>query len=309
MTISIPQYSKDELTAYSNQQLIEKMIEDEDRVPRILIDECVSRGEKILEVLASVKVNNVETNGEWWMILHSIMILGLIPSEEAGMLLIAFIDDMCKEPDDDLQDWLAGYWPALTRNKPTTVIEQILTRCEDKTVPWYLRTNITDIVIDAAYRTSKDKLEKSLDWLAKMVMDEDDDWDYRITTANSLLDFPRERHLALLKDMAKRQNGFGVHFNQKDINFAYTSNNNKPNWEHRNNPWEFYEEKKIIRRQQRWQKEAIAQENIDLSIDEEKANDFNYYEQQPYQRDEPKIGRNEPCPCGSGKKYKKCCMH
>ncbi|MCT4663237.1 MAG: SEC-C metal-binding domain-containing protein [Tissierellales bacterium] len=22
---------------------------------------------------------------------------------------------------------------------------------------------------------------------------------------------------------------------------------------------------------------------------------------------EPKIGRNEPCPCGSGKKYKKCC--
>jgi len=22
----------------------------------------------------------------------------------------------------------------------------------------------------------------------------------------------------------------------------------------------------------------------------------------------PKTGRNDPCPCGSGKKYKKCCM-
>ena len=22
-----------------------------------------------------------------------------------------------------------------------------------------------------------------------------------------------------------------------------------------------------------------------------------------------KIGRNEPCPCGSGKKYKKCCIN
>ena len=22
----------------------------------------------------------------------------------------------------------------------------------------------------------------------------------------------------------------------------------------------------------------------------------------------PKIGRNDPCPCGSGKKYKKCCI-
>lgn len=27
----------------------------------------------------------------------------------------------------------------------------------------------------------------------------------------------------------------------------------------------------------------------------------------PYQREGKKIGRNDPCPCGSGKKYKKCC--
>jgi len=26
-------------------------------------------------------------------------------------------------------------------------------------------------------------------------------------------------------------------------------------------------------------------------------------------RTEPKIGRNEPCPCGSGKKYKSCCIN
>ena len=23
--------------------------------------------------------------------------------------------------------------------------------------------------------------------------------------------------------------------------------------------------------------------------------------------EKPKVGRNDPCPCGSGKKYKKCC--
>ncbi|MCX8514046.1 MAG: SEC-C metal-binding domain-containing protein [Burkholderiales bacterium] len=27
----------------------------------------------------------------------------------------------------------------------------------------------------------------------------------------------------------------------------------------------------------------------------------------PIRRDTPKIGRNDPCSCGSGKKYKKCC--
>jgi uncharacterized protein len=27
----------------------------------------------------------------------------------------------------------------------------------------------------------------------------------------------------------------------------------------------------------------------------------------PYRREMPKVGRNEPCSCGSGKKYKRCC--
>jgi len=30
---------------------------------------------------------------------------------------------------------------------------------------------------------------------------------------------------------------------------------------------------------------------------------------QPHRRTEPRVGRNDPCPCGSGKKFKKCCLH
>lgn len=30
---------------------------------------------------------------------------------------------------------------------------------------------------------------------------------------------------------------------------------------------------------------------------------------QPLRRSEPRVGRNDLCPCGSGKKYKKCCLH
>ncbi len=31
--------------------------------------------------------------------------------------------------------------------------------------------------------------------------------------------------------------------------------------------------------------------------------------QAPFQREADKIGRNGPCPCGSGKKFKHCCLH
>jgi hypothetical protein len=44
----------------------------------------------------------------------------------------------------------------------------------------------------------------------------------------------------------------------------------------------------------------------DYLYDPEDKDLFSYAE--PYVRDEPKIGRNDPCPCGSGKKYKKCCL-
>jgi len=29
---------------------------------------------------------------------------------------------------------------------------------------------------------------------------------------------------------------------------------------------------------------------------------------QPIEREEPRIGRNDPCLCGSGLKFKKCCL-
>jgi len=30
---------------------------------------------------------------------------------------------------------------------------------------------------------------------------------------------------------------------------------------------------------------------------------------EPFTHSEPRVGRNDPCICGSGKKYKKCCLH
>ncbi len=45
---------------------------------------------------------------------------------------------------------------------------------------------------------------------------------------------------------------------------------------------------------------AQQQAAIEGSQSQEKA--------KPYRKREPRVGRNDPCPCGSGKKYKNCCM-
>ena len=38
-----------------------------------------------------------------------------------------------------------------------------------------------------------------------------------------------------------------------------------------------------------------------------KFDDGEFVGETPIVRESPKVGRNDPCPCGSGKKYKKCC--
>jgi uncharacterized protein YecA (UPF0149 family) len=34
--------------------------------------------------------------------------------------------------------------------------------------------------------------------------------------------------------------------------------------------------------------------------------DHHHAPQEPFRHAEPKLGRNDPCHCGSGRKYKKC---
>jgi uncharacterized protein YecA (UPF0149 family) len=40
--------------------------------------------------------------------------------------------------------------------------------------------------------------------------------------------------------------------------------------------------------------------------DHDHEHDHHHGPAQPYRREMPKLGRNDPCFCGSGKKYKKC---
>lgn len=45
----------------------------------------------------------------------------------------------------------------------------------------------------------------------------------------------------------------------------------------------------------------------DSHVHQEGEGHHHHHKQETVVREGPKIGRNDPCPCGSGKKYKKCC--
>ena len=95
-----------------------------------------------------------------------------------------------------------------------------------------------------------------------------------------------------------------AHFFKEEVLEAYDAMEDTPDWRRHADPWRFYRPKAIIERQERWAREDAEARGEDE--DEDGLSDDEL--QSPYVRSTPKIGRNDPCPCGSGKKYKKCCL-
>ncbi len=309
----LPEIDNQQLAACTPAELIDIMITHEDRVPRNVIDECARRGESMLDALTPIAQpdNENDSPGYWWLRLHAVMILGLMPGEAAGHLLVAFIHGLNQgEKDEDLQDWLSGYWPALLRNTPPEVTALLHDLCSDKKMDWYLRTNITEAVLSGAHQQGGTILEEALDWAAQFTVDEEEDWNYRFSTANNLLSYPRERHHGLIMKLSSREHGLAAFFDEENVNQAYARGTDIPIPDGFSDPWKFYDQKEIEQRQRRWQEESLEWENSNDSLDDVLFPDNGRHDfQEPYQRETPKTGRNEPCPCGSGKKYKKCCLN
>jgi len=317
-SIQLPYSANEELAILDLPGLIDLMIANEDRVPRNVIDECARRGDTMVDHLSRHADDSRdwhghgESSGEWWLKLHAVMILGLIPTERAGLALVQFMRRMSREEDHDLQDWLASCWPLFFQNKPESALPALRALCEDRAVDWYIRTCAIDAVVAAAHHQGNDALEGALEWLAGVVANEEEDWDLRLCSGNTLLDFPRARHQPLLEDMAARQGFLGVHFSQNDVQKAYAAMQDQASWARFGDPWKFYLPSEIEARTQRWAEEDAKRDagswDEDYHFSGDEFQDETYPFEEPYVRAEPKTGRNDPCPCGSGKKYKKCCL-
>ncbi|MBP6328011.1 MAG: SEC-C domain-containing protein [Dokdonella sp.] len=288
--------------------LIALLAQEGDRTSMELIDACIAHGEAMVQSLAAHIDDDAtwETDSidAWWLPFHAALILGRMESESSGLLLVHLMQKIDESNVSDLQDWLAGDWAALFRNKPARVIDAMRSLTMDTSLRWYTRCQGLEVILDNGMRHGPEALETAIDWVAGLANNASDEWEFRIITACGLLDFPRPRHRPMLESMAaeeaqraKQAGSFVGMFAQEDVDSAFSKAGDRPGWERRKDPWSFYSPEAIAARQERWQEE----EN-DLGFEEE------WPVSLPYVRTTHKIGRNDPCPCGSGKKYKRCCL-
>ncbi len=299
----LPEYDDAHLAGLDTIELWQLLIRNEDRVPRNLIDECVRRGEAVMDFAAGVLESerfwtDDQTRGEAWLPVHAAMILGLMPDDRAGTLLAGYMRRMAFE--DDLQDWLGGYWPAFFRNKPGEQIELLKALGEDPSLGWFMRLEAIEVVLSMAEARGDAVLDPMLDWAARFAFDEKEDEMLRDLLASTLLDFARPEHRAKLEAIADED--FVAAFDRDEIERIYAAGGEPPQWTDRPDPWSFYSPEEIEARQS-----DLGDEDETEDVEAEDDEEF-LLPVETYVRTTPKIGRNDPCPCGSGKKYKKCCL-
>ena len=305
---TLPHHENEALAAMSAPDLIRLLTRDEDRVPRNVIDECARRGETFVELLRDILAQGRRwqdecDDGDWWLMLHAVMILGLMAEESAGVLLTQFMRRMDEEDDADLQDWFSGHWPALFRNKPASVLPAMRAVCADQELDWYMRSDAVEAVISLAHAQGAPVFDATLDWAAALAGKEDEDWDLRFSAGSYVLDFAPARHRALLEDLARQQSELDGFFTTACVVNAYAAGGRELQWDPLQDPWGFYTPEAITERR-RWREEEEAEAPHDLDAWHDDAPEV-----VTFVREGPKIGRNDPCPCGSGKKFKKCCIN
>ena len=306
----IPVFDAFALAKTQPADLLALLIEHEDRVPRVLFDACVARGDAMVACLDDLyaRIDDIldegAMGGEWWALLHGIRILGELSSAAASDLLVRALHAIEISDDEGLVDSLAGQWPCFFTNKSAAAIAGVRQMMGDTKLEWGTRANAASVVVAAAAAVDVDHLEGALDEVAALADDHRQDLGFRMFLGAQLLDFPRSRHRDLLLALAAKQNDkVGRFFSAGDVREVLAKGVDDPEWQRLPHPLSFYEEEAILARQMSWADDAADL----LSADDLDAFDRLPVEP-PYVREAPKIGRNDPCPCGSGRKHKKCCL-
>ncbi len=321
----LPEMSAEELGQLDDEALFQRLREYGDLLPRSVIEAAIARGPALVpllreHLLGSEAWGDSGDEDDWWGLLHCINVLGGIPGPAAADALVEALALTEREQDDALWEWADETWPALFRNKFALVRDRLLDLARDSERFWYTRTMAMLSLVHGAEQAGPGALAPVLEQLAGLLANPDDDLELLDMIAYQLLDYPRPAHRQALEAyaaMLAARRMTGVEPAQVEAAYRRGSDDPDPVQE----PLDFYAPEQILARQQRLYDQLQADLEADAedeggvwdgedwdSEDRKRPLDWPESPGEPYVRNAPKVGRNDPCPCGSGKKYKKCCL-
>ena len=268
----------------STEELIELMIELNLYVNKTLALEIAKREDAVFYLRKLIQ-NGRHWRTSIWPHVHAIHILTLIKNKEAIELLL----DTIRYRGDDLGDWLTEDVPGLLGYFGEDAIEQIKEFSLDETLESFVRGMAVTSLAVLARKHPSHKIEIK-NYILKLFNTTRD-----IEFASLIVDDLASLHDASVLPDIKRafKEGRIEEFiiNMEDIEYIISDTTDKRFERHLKEPLDHFSRKEI---------EYLH--NLHYAMPDKK------FIEPAQVESKKKIGRNDPCPCGSGKKYKKCCM-
>lgn len=286
---------------FGDEGLIALLFTQEDRLPRAAVDEIVVRGSRLLGSLIAIVVdprNWAAPLPDWWAPVHATFILAAIPDPTCDAPLLSAMRDA----EAHRNDWISGAMPAILGTRGSRLRATLMRILDDRTEPADVRCTALD-GLAATTLVDPEGRDEVFGRIGDLFTATSEHAWVREHAGQVLLDFQVQAYEQALLDFASEAEGIldaehtrgipgGLAFDVADVINAFRNAFREPRDLSRyQESWlDFYDDDAIAARQQRWQREA----------DERAARQRSERKQ--------KIGRNEPCPCGSGRKYKRCCL-
>lgn len=264
------------------ESLINEMVSLCLEVPSELACEIASRDDAIpylRDILQNDKYWDHGGPGDAWTPYHVIHILPLIKTKESLELLL----DTMSDKNDLLSGWITESTPTLLASFGESAIERLEECVLDETLDLYIRGSISTAlnVIAHQYPDRKDDIKSFISNL----MENTNDQTFAAFLIDELLSFKDPNLLPQVRKAFEDGRIDTAVIRRDDMDWVF----NLP--EKEQSYFKFMESPL----------EHFSRENISY------LKKISYPEKKTPEK-EKKIGRNDPCPCGSGKKYKKCCM-
>jgi hypothetical protein len=304
MTDSTPDYK-----ALSDDALLALLSTEEDRLPRAAVDEIIVRGPQLVHPLTWLVMDPSSWEAEgpaWWTPIHAAYLLAAIGGEDAFMGLLLAAD----HAESHECEWVLTALPSMLGRQGARIRPYLSERVRDQARDPFSRATMAECLAATTLADSSDADAVFAELGALFLGTEHDA--LKSMVGGVLLDFQREAyrealfaHARHLADNTDAANSNAPLYTPDDVERAFGTDATPDLGSYAADWLSFYSPEEIASRQAAWAEEDAASDHTDVEVGEEEWEpEFIPQVVRPY----PKIGRNDPCRCGSGKKFKKCCL-
>jgi hypothetical protein len=278
----------------STEELIAEFVSSELRVPIPLAEEICNRPDSVpylARIIEEDKYRKWGGPGDAWSPIHALHLLGGMKTTEALQALIATLRDR----GEDIGDWLTEDMPSILANFGTSAVEPLKAMIPDDSLDDFVRGAASTALVVIAYNHTEYrgpviKLFRQIVKEANVKRAEELNYTFITLIVDDLAELKDPEAFEDIKQAFENEliDEFFIDFD--DIQRIYgTSDKDMHYHRHEKDPMDHFSQKNIERLYK-------------ISYGTKKK------QTKKYQVTKKKIGRNDPCPCGSGNKYKKCCL-